>query len=82
MRAGYLFPGQGSQAVGMGRAHLKAYPEIAAMFDCASEKLGEDVTSIALRGPNKLLQSTHVAQVVIFTLSYGVGRVLHHPRGN
>lgn len=69
MTAVFLFPGQGSQYVGMGAAHKRELPELADYIDMASQVLGEDLGSLMVRGPRRQLMRTDIAQVAIFTLS-------------
>ena len=46
MTTAFIFPGQGSQAVGMGKALAEAYPAAQAVFDEVDEALGEKLSSI------------------------------------
>lgn len=69
MKVAYLFPGQGSAAVGMGADLFAADPRFDAYFQKASEKLGRDLKAIALQGPEEALVATENAQPAIFCLS-------------
>ena len=51
MKVGLLFPGQGSQKVGMGLDLYEAYPAARAVFDLADDTLGFWVVAIVFRGP-------------------------------
>src|SRR5213082_2710344 len=62
MTAAFTFPGQGSQAVGMGRALAEAFPAARAVFDEVDTALGEKLTSIIWDGPAETLQLTENAQ--------------------
>ena len=72
----FLFPGQGSQKIGMGRAWAEAYPEARAAFDEASGALGFDVAALCWQGPEAELQLTANTQPAILTASVAIARVL------
>lgn len=72
----FIFPGQGSQRVGMGRALLDAHPECRATFDEADAALGESLTSLCLDGPEDRLTLTENAQPAILTASVAMYRAL------
>lgn len=76
MKAAFLFPGQGSQFVGMGQEHLRRHPAVARLFEQASDQLGLDLLGVMSRGPRQTLRQTDVAQVAIFTLSVALTRLL------
>ncbi len=65
----YVFPGQGSQAVGMGRALAEASPAAAAVFRAADEALGEPLTRLAWEGPEEDLNRTENAQPALLAAS-------------
>jgi [acyl-carrier-protein] S-malonyltransferase len=75
-QATFLFPGQGSQVVGMGLALAEAFPEAARTFEEANEALGFDLAEVAFRGPEDELVKTKNAQPAILTHSVAVLRVL------
>ena len=50
MAAAFVFPGQGSQAVGMGRALAEAFPQARSVFDEVDAALGEKLTAIMIAG--------------------------------
>lgn len=69
MKKAILFPGQGSQSVGMGRDFYDAIPECKVLFDKANEVLGYDIADICFNGPEDELKKSHNTQPAIFTVS-------------
>jgi [acyl-carrier-protein] S-malonyltransferase len=65
----FIFPGQGSQAVGMGRALAESSPAAAAVFRAADEALGEPITRLAWEGPEEELNRTENAQPALLAAS-------------
>ena len=72
----FVFPGQGSQTVGMGRSCADAYPESAAVFEAADRALGVDISTLCWEGPEEDLQLTANTQPAILTVSIALYRVL------
>lgn len=72
----FTFPGQGSQAVGMGKALADAYPEARAVFAEVDEALGEKLSAIIFEGPNETLTLTQNAQPALMAVSLAAARVL------
>jgi len=69
MKRAIIFPGQGSQAVGMGKDLAEAIPECKALFDQANEILGYDLEKICFEGPQEELSKSNHAQLGIFVAS-------------
>src|SRR5438067_5938972 len=65
----FVFPGQGSQLVGMGRSAYESSPAARAVFDEADRVLGYPLTKICFEGPAEKLNDTTVAQPAILTTS-------------
>ena len=72
MRVGVVFPGQGSQFVGMGGALAEASPVAAALYERANEIVGYDLRAIVEGGPEELLRETHYSQPAIFLVNYAL----------
>jgi [acyl-carrier-protein] S-malonyltransferase len=73
----FLFPGQGSQRVGMGKAVSEEYPEIKSQyFDRADEILGFGISQLCFEGPDEELVKTENQQPAIFLVSSAVRAVL------
>lgn len=68
-KTAFLFPGQGAQAVGMGREIYDSVPAAKALFDRAGEILGYDLAGLCFRGPAEQLDSTVCSQPAIFVAS-------------
>jgi [acyl-carrier-protein] S-malonyltransferase len=71
-----LFPGQGSQAVGMGKDLAEKYPLARQTFEEADEALGFKLSSICFDGPEDQLRLTEITQPAILTVSIAALRVL------
>ena len=81
MTAAFTFPGQGSQAVGMGKALADAFPAARAVFDEVDAALGEKLTAIIWDGPAETLQLTENAQPALMAVSIATLRVLETEAG-
>src|SRR5260370_4327908 len=81
MTAAFTFPGQGSQAVGMGKALAEAFPAARAVFDEVDAALGERLTAIIWDGPGETLQLTENAQPALMAVSLATLRVLETEAG-
>ena len=71
-----LFPGQGSQVVGMGSEFYKSFDLVKKIFSEADKKLGFSISKIILEGPESELQLTKNAQPAILTISFSIFKVL------
>lgn len=72
----FTFPGQGSQAVGMGKELAEAFPEARAVFAEVDEALGQKLSTIMFEGPEDVLRLTENAQPALMAASMAVMRVL------
>ena len=72
----FLFPGQGSQKVGMGRALADAYPECRSVFEQADAALGESLSQLCFDGPEDRLVLTENTQPAILAVSTAACRFL------
>ena len=72
----FLFPGQGSQAVGMGRDLSEKFPIAKQTFQEADEALGFSLSMLCFEGPEEQLKLTEFTQPAIFTVSIAAQRVL------
>ena len=76
MTTAYVFPGQGSQVVGMGSDWLGRSDLVKRTFDEADEALGEALSEVILEGPMELLTTTRNASPALLTVGVAYWRVL------
>lgn len=81
MTVAFTFPGQGSQAVGMGRELADAFPAARAVFDAVDDALGEKLSSVMWDGPAETLTLTQNAQPALMAVSMAVTAVLEQEFG-
>jgi [acyl-carrier-protein] S-malonyltransferase len=81
MSFAFVFPGQGSQAVGMGKALADAFAPARAVFEEVDAALGERLTSIMWEGPAETLTLTENAQPALMAVSLAAMRVLEAHAG-
>ena len=72
----FLFPGQGSQAVGMGKELAAMYPVARETFDEADDALGYKLSQLCFEGPEDKLRLTEITQPAILTVSIAAWRVV------
>ena len=76
MTIAFTFPGQGSQAVGMGKDLADAYPEARAVFDEVDDALGQKLSDIIWNGPEETLTLTANAQPALKAVSIAASPVI------
>jgi [acyl-carrier-protein] S-malonyltransferase len=81
MAVAFVFPGQGSQSVGMGRALAEAFPVARAVFEEVDAALGEKLTATMWEGPAERLTFTENAQPALMAVSLATMRVLQAEAG-
>ena len=65
----FLFPGQGSQKVGMGSSFVENFPAARSIFEQANEVLGFDLRALCFDGPDEALRETENAQPALYVVS-------------
>src|SRR5215470_14788255 len=81
MSLAFIFPGQGSQAVGMGKALAEAFVPARAVFEEVDSALGEALSKLAWQGPAETLTLTENAQPALMAVSLATIRVLEAEAG-
>jgi [acyl-carrier-protein] S-malonyltransferase len=76
MSIAFTFPGQGSQAVGMGKALAEQFSEARAVFAEVDDALGEKLSSVMFEGPEETLTLTANAQPALMAVSMAIIRVM------
>jgi len=71
-----LFPGQGSQSVGMGKIFYEKFDYVKSLFDQADDILQKSISKIILEGPKELIDQTENTQPAIFLVSYSIYQVI------
>jgi [acyl-carrier-protein] S-malonyltransferase len=81
MKRAFIFPGQGSQSVGMGKALAEAFPQAKAVFDEVDEALSQKLSTIMWEGPAEDLTLTANTQPALMAVSLAAMRVLEDEAG-
>lgn len=81
MAIAFVFPGQGSQDVGMGRELAEAFPAAREVFDEVDAALGQKLSALMWDGPKDELTLTENAQPALMAVSMAVMRVLEREKG-
>ena len=76
MKIGFLFPGQGSQAVGMGKDIYEKYEKKKKVYDRVKELTNVDIAKISFEGPEDVLNQTKYTQLAILTMSLAIVEIL------
>jgi [acyl-carrier-protein] S-malonyltransferase len=75
-KVGFIFPGQGSQSVGMGQALVEGRPDLRQLYDDASKILGFDLAALCFDGPGEQLNKTEFTQPALLVTSVVALRAL------
>ena len=81
MTQAFVFPGQGAQAVGMGKALAEAFPAAREIFEEVDEALKQKLSTVMFEGPEETLTLTENAQPALMAVSMAVMRVLDREGG-
>jgi [acyl-carrier-protein] S-malonyltransferase len=82
MKRAFIFPGQGSQAVGMGKALAEAFPQAKAVFDEVDDALSQKLSALMWEGPAEDLTLTANTQPALMAVSLAAIRVLEAEGGS
>lgn len=82
MSIAFVFPGQGSQSIGMLDKLADNYPLVQDTFSLASEVLNEDLWSIVKSGPEEKINSTEITQPIMLAAGYATWRIWKHLEGD
>ena len=76
MKIGFLFPGQGSQSIGMGQDLYEKYETVKKVYEKVKEITGIDIAQITFKGEEEILNQTKNTQLAILTMSLAILAVL------
>lgn len=76
MKIAYLFPGQGSQTIGMGKDLYEKYEEVKEIYNKVKEITGIDIAKISFEGPEEELNKTQNTQLAVLTESLAIVELL------
>lgn len=76
MKIGFLFPGQGSQNIGMGKDIYEKYETAKEIYDKVEKLTGIDIAKISFEGPEEKLNETKYTQLAILTMSLSILEIL------
>ncbi|CAG1771255.1 partial Malonyl CoA-acyl carrier protein transacylase, partial [uncultured bacterium] len=80
-KTAFVFPGQGSQSVGMAKSFHDSFDAAKKTFDEAGEVMGLDMAKLVFEGPEELLNRTEYTQPALLTASIATLRVLYEKTG-
>lgn len=75
-KIGFLFPGQGSQIVGMGKDFFDRFADAKTYYEKAEDVLGFDLAGVSFDGPEEKLKQTRFTQPALYVHSYAIARLL------
>lgn len=76
MKIGFLFSGQGSQSIGMGKDIYEQYKSAKNIYNKVKEITGIDIATISFEGPEEILNKTQYTQLAILTMSLAILEIL------
>ena len=76
MNIGFLFPGQGSQSIGMGKDIYEEYEDARKIYNQVKNITGIDIAKISFEGPEDILNETKYTQLAILTESLAILEIL------
>ena len=75
-KTAFIFPGQGSQIVGMGKDFYEGFAEARALYEEANERLGADLATVSFEGPEEALKQTRFTQPALYVHSLVIASLL------